>query len=77
MIPLHAILELPQALTLVGSTVPKIQAAIPAITKTLGDIKQAASDREDLTKLVADLEVVLADAMADFNALAALLPNSK
>ena len=74
MIPLTVLAEIPQALTLVTTVVPKIEAAVPLISKTIADVNQAIKDGKNPTALQADLVTALTDIQNDLSTFAAFFP---
>ena len=74
MLTLATLAEVPQALNIVVTAIPKIQAAIPLIQKTVADINAAVADKQDPTKLTADLTNLLTDLTNDLSAISSLFP---
>lgn len=65
MINLKALLDVPKDLILIATVIPKVQAAIPQIEKTIADFSTAAGDQKDPVKLISDIKVILDDIKAD------------
>lgn len=69
-------ITLVQDINLAVSTIEKLKKALPALQKLVADIKQAADDKKDATKLYADIEVVMSDVQLDLAFLSSLFPNA-
>ena len=74
MINLTLLAEVPQALNLIVTAIPKVQAAIPLVQKTVADINQAVADGKNPAALTADLTNLLADLNNDLIAISSLFP---
>lgn len=60
--------------SLAAQAVQKLKENLPLIAKTVADLKQAVSDKNDPTKLYGDLDALLSDVNADLALLQSLFP---